>query len=84
MCGKRERRNSRELLARQAPREVRRSENLEPLSFAHRSRRVTYYFFCLARASAIAIAIVPVGCGWRSGACWGSRRTPVTRIAGYS
>ena len=80
MRGKRDRQN-REV---QRTRKTRRSENLEPLSFAHRSRRVTYYFFCLARASAIAIAIVPAGCGWRSGACWGAGWTPVTRLAGYS
>ncbi|MEO8341680.1 MAG: TolC family protein [Nitrospirota bacterium] len=30
------------------------------------ARRAAGYFFCLARASAMAIAIVPTGCGWRS------------------
>ena len=63
-----------------------KTRNSEPRTAIFRASLTprTYYFFCLARASASAMAIVPVGCGWRSGACWGSRRTPVTRIAGYS
>ena len=39
----------------------------EPSDRCRPARRAAGYFFCLARASAMAIAIVPAGCGWRSG-----------------
>ena len=45
-----------------------KTSNFEPSPFAHRSHRAACYFFCLARANASAMAIVPVGCGSRSGA----------------